>query len=160
MPEALRTKAKSVEPLPLDHWISYRFGLIATRLGEMAKPHYAVHYKMSTAAWRALAVVARFEPLSATMLSGYSRLDASKVSRALETLVGRRLVTREKDPADQRRVTLRLTARGREIYYDVAAAVSQIEHDVTATLTAAERKILFVALDKIDTQIARKSDEH
>jgi DNA-binding MarR family transcriptional regulator len=148
-------KFDSEKPLPLDRWVSYRFGLIATRLGAIAAPTYLGRYKLSTSAWRALAVVARFEPLSAAMLSEHSRMDPSKVSRAIETLVRRKLLTREKDPADQRRAVLRLTARGREMYSNIESIVFRLETEATGTLNAAERKALYSALDKIDAQIAK-----
>lgn len=146
--------------MPLEHWVAYRFGLIATRLGAIAAPAYQARHKLSTSAWRAMAVVARFEPLSAAMLSQHSRLDPSKVSRAIETLVARRLLTREKDPIDQRRAVLRLTARGRQIYSDVETTAVRLEREMTATLTAAEHKALWSALDKIDEQVARHIAGH
>jgi DNA-binding MarR family transcriptional regulator len=155
MSAAASPKKKSEKTLPLDRWVAYRFGLIATRIGALATPAYRDHHKLSTSAWRALAVVAHFEPLSAAMLSEHTRLDPSKVSRAIETLVGRKLLTREKDPADQRRAVLRLTPRGREIYADVSATATRLEQEMTATLTAAERKALWALLDKIDAEIQR-----
>lgn len=157
MSEVTGAKKKAEKQLPLDRWVAYRFGLIATRIGALAAPAYQEHHKLSTAAWRSLAVVAHLEPLSAATLSEHSRMDPSKVSRAIETLVGRKLLTREKDPADQRRAVLRLTQKGREIYADVSASATRLEHEVTATLTAAERKALWTVLDKIDEQIQQHS---
>lgn len=139
----------------MDRWISYRFGLIATRIGAIAAPTYKARHKLSTPAWRALAVIARFEPLSAAGLSEHTRLDPSKVSRAIETLVGRDLVTRDKDPSDQRRAVLRLTRQGRATYVDIAATAVRLETEMTATLSAAERKILWSALEKIDAQVSK-----
>lgn len=155
MSAATTEKTKSEKPLPLDRWVSYRFGLIATRMGAIAAPAYLGRHKLSTSTWRALAVVARFEPLSAAMLSEHTRLDPSKVSRAIETLVRRKLLTRDKDPADQRRAVLRLTARGREMYSDIEATVVRFEAEMTSTLSAPEKKALRSALDKIDAQVAR-----
>ena len=155
MSAAANKKTNPEKPLPLDRWVAYRFGLIATRIGALATPAYRERHKLSTSAWRALAVIAHFEPLSAAMLSEHTRLDPSKVSRAIETLVARKLLTREKDPADQRRAVLRLTPRGRDIYADVSATVTRLEQQMTATLTAAERKALWALLDKIDAQVGR-----
>jgi DNA-binding MarR family transcriptional regulator len=155
MAAAMTEKPKPEKPLPLDHWVSYRFGLIATRMGAIAAPTYVGRHKLSTSTWRALAVVARFEPLSAAMLSEHTRLDPSKVSRAIETLVRRKLLTREKDPADQRRAVLRLTARSRAMYCDIESTVVRLETEMVATLNAVERRALRSALDKIDAQVAK-----
>src|ERR1700743_1208183 len=100
---------------PLDEWVAYRFGLIAARLGVIGQHAYQSRHKLSTSAWRRSAVVARFEPFSAAELSNHSRLDPPKVSRAIEVLTERKLLKRIKDPQDQRRAVLTLTAEGRKM---------------------------------------------
>jgi DNA-binding MarR family transcriptional regulator len=148
--------ADSHEPpcRPLDQWVAYRFGLIAARLGVIGQHNYQSRHKLSTSAWRAMAVVARFEPCSAAELSNHSRLDPPKVSRAIEVLTDRKLLKRIKDPQDQRRAVLTLTAEGRKMYDDIAAQVERTEAFVVSTLTAQEAKLMWSAVAKIDAQIA------
>ena len=141
--------------LPLDRWVAYRFGLLATRMGAISIKSFVGPHNLSTSAWRAMAVVARFEPLSAASLSEHTRLDPPKISRAIEALVRRKLLTRQKDPTDQRRAVLRLTAQGRTMYRTIEAGVVAFEKEATATLSAAERRALWSALDKIDEQVSR-----
>jgi DNA-binding MarR family transcriptional regulator len=138
---------------PLDEWIAYRFGLIATRLGVIGQHSYKSPHKLSTSAWRAMAVVARFEPCSAAELSNRSRLDPPKVSRAIEILTERKLLKRIKDPQDQRRAVLTLTAEGRKMYNDISAQVERTEAFVVSTLTPQEAKAMWSAVAKIDAQI-------
>lgn len=147
-------------PRPLDQWVAYRFGLIAARLGMLGRHAYQSRYKLSTSAWRALAVVAHYEPCSATELSSHSRLDPPKVSRAIEVLVERQLLRRSKDPQDQRRAVLTLTAKGRKMHDDIAAQMAGIESFITSTLTLAESKALWSAVRKIDARIAAYSLEN
>ena len=142
------------EPLPIEHWVGYRFGLLAARLGSMMQPVTQGRHKLSTSSWRVLAVIARFEPCSAAELSSHSRLDPSKVSRAIEVLVDRKFIKRNKDPDDLRRAVLTLTPLGRRTYEDCAEQVRRNEAFYTATLTPQERKAMWAAVDKIERQIA------
>lgn len=139
---------------PLDQWVAYRFGLIAARMGVIGQHAYQGRHKLSTSAWRAMAVVARYEPCSAAELSSHSRLDPPKVSRAIEVLTERKLLQRNRDPQDQRRAVLTLTPKGREMYNDISTQVERTESFMTSTLTATEAKVLWSAIAKIDTQIA------
>jgi DNA-binding MarR family transcriptional regulator len=140
---------------PLDQWVAYRFGLIAARMGVIGQQAYQGQYKLSTSAWRAMAVVARYEPCSAAELSSHSRLDPPKVSRAIEVLTERKLLQRNRDPLDQRRAVLTLTAKGREMYTDISTQVERTESFMVSTLTATEAKALWSAVAKIDAQIAK-----
>ena len=53
---------KKTASLPLENWIGYRFGLVATRLGNFVAPMYASRHNLSQPAWRCLAVIARYQP--------------------------------------------------------------------------------------------------
>jgi DNA-binding MarR family transcriptional regulator len=143
------------DPLPLELWVGYRFGLLATHIGAMLQPVTQGKHKLSTSSWRVMAVVARYEPCSAAVLSSHSRLDPSKVSRAIEVLVDRKMLRRRKDPEDQRRAVLTLTPLGRRTYEDCATHVRLNEAYYTATLTAAERKAMWSAVDKMEALIAQ-----
>ena len=63
------------------------------------------------------------------------------------------LVVRLPDPADARLVRLYLTARGRAVREPVREARVALERHATATLTAAEREDLHVALTKIIAEL-------
>jgi MarR family transcriptional regulator, organic hydroperoxide resistance regulator len=63
------------------------------------------------------------------------------------------LVVRRPDPADARLVRLYLTARGRAAREPVREARAALERRATATLTAAEREDLHVALTKIIAEL-------
>ena len=139
----------------IDRWIGYRWGLIATRMGALAAEEYVGKYKLTTSVWRAMAVIARHEPLSAATLCQHSRLDPPKASRAIEALVKRKLLSRRKDPSDERRAILTLTATGRAIYRDLEKAIDRLEIELTSTLSASEKKALWSCAAKLDIELAR-----
>ncbi|MBV8926665.1 MAG: MarR family transcriptional regulator [Bradyrhizobium sp.] len=139
--------------LPLEHWIGYRFSLISARLGNFVAQMYASRHDLTMPAWRSLAVIARYQPLTAKQLAMLTSSDAFKVARAIELLVRRGLIRRDVDKADRRRASLRLTARGRRVYHDIEKFVVRIERELTAALDAGELASLRRSLDKIDQQM-------
>jgi len=146
---------KTIASIPLEHWIAYRFGLIAARQGNFVAPMYATRHELTVPAWRSLAVIARFQPLTATRLATLTSSDAFKVARAIELLVRRGLIRRDVDKQDRRRASLRLTAQGRRVYADIEKFVVRVERELTSTLDANELAMLRQSLDKLDQQEAR-----
>ncbi len=143
-------------PLPLDRWLSYRFGMVTSRIGRLVATLVRERHGLKLWEWRALAVIARFEPLSAKELSARSSTDPILVARAISALTGKGLASRDADPADRRRAVLRLTDAGRAMHDDVARAAMRIERVLAEPLTSDERAVLARALDKIDHQVAER----
>jgi DNA-binding MarR family transcriptional regulator len=139
--------------IPLEHWIGYRFGLVAARLGNYVAQMYASRHDLTIPAWRSLAVIARYQPLTAKQLATLTSSDAFKVTRAIELLVRRGLIRRDVDKEDRRRASLSLTAEGRKIYKDIEKFTVRIERELTAALDEGELTMLRRSLDKLDRQL-------
>jgi DNA-binding MarR family transcriptional regulator len=145
---------KSKQPaIPLEHWIGYRFSLIAARLGNYVAQMYESKHDLTMPAWRSLAVIARYQPLTAKQLATLTSSDAFKVARAIELLVRRGLIRRDVDKEDRRRASLSLTAEGRKIYKDIEKFTIRVERELTAGLDQRELAMLRQALDKLDRQL-------
>lgn len=99
---------------------------IETRSKRMAKA-LGVTFQQRTI----LRLVGRFPSMTAGQLAEALHVDRSTVSTALRRLEARDLIERRRDPRDQRRVLLGLTARGRAL--DVPAE-GTIEHAIHETL--------------------------
>ena len=75
---------------------------------------YVVPQDLPMPAWRSLAVIARFGPLSAGELGARTSSDPFRVVRAIDLLVKRGMITRTPDPADRRRARLDRDTRSDE----------------------------------------------
>jgi DNA-binding MarR family transcriptional regulator len=139
--------------VPLEHWIGYRFSLIAARQGNFIAQMYASRHDLTMPAWRSLAVIARHQPLTATQLAKLTSSDAFKVARAIELLVRRGLIRRDVDKDDRRRASLRLTAAGRKVYNDIETFVVRVEGELAAALDANELATFRQCLDKLDRRL-------
>ncbi|MBX3704595.1 MAG: MarR family transcriptional regulator [Steroidobacteraceae bacterium] len=139
--------------LPLEQRFTYRFALVASRMGTALAPSHE-RYGLSVGTWRVLAVIARYEPLSAKELAQRTSTDPFRVTRALTTLAEKGFVSRQADPQDRRRVSLRLTRAGRGVHDEIAATLSEMERSVLVALSAREQAVLHRLLDKLDARIA------
>jgi DNA-binding MarR family transcriptional regulator len=74
-----------------------------------------------------LAVIGRYQPLSAKELARRTSTDPFRVTRALILLDEKGLVSRQADSQDRRRVSLRLTAFGKKVHDEIATALSAME---------------------------------
>jgi DNA-binding MarR family transcriptional regulator len=148
----------AVKKFALEHWISYRFGLVASRLGAVMDARYVSPHDLPMPAWRSLAVIARYGPLSAGDLGARTSSDAFRVVRAIDLLVKRGLITRKPDPRDRRRARLELTDAGRSVYEQIEQGAIANENFIRAGLTAQEVRVLESILARIDAQVKALGD--
>ncbi|CCE10575.1 putative Transcriptional regulator marR/emrR family [Bradyrhizobium sp. STM 3843] len=152
---------KSKAPIiPLEHWIGYRFSRIAARVGNYVAQMYVARHDLTMPAWRCLAVIARYQPLTAKELATLTSTDAFKVTRAIELLVRRKLIRRDVDKDDRRRASLSLTSEGRTVYKDVEKFTMRLEQELTAEFDQAETAMLRQLLDKLDRQFETRIGVH
>src|ERR1700759_3220230 len=141
---------------PLESWIGYRFGLIAARIGNFIAPMCASRHSLTMPAWRSLAVIARYQPLTAKQLAMLTSSDAFKVTRAIELLVRRGLIRRDVDKEDRRRASLSLTVEGRKVYKDIEKFSVRVERVLIGALEEKELAMLQQCLDKLDRQLENR----
>jgi DNA-binding MarR family transcriptional regulator len=79
-------------------------------------------------------IVGRFPNISAGRLAEILHLHPSTLTPVLVRLEGRRLLVRTPDPRDRRRVTVRLTAKGRQL---ARASLGEVENAVKRVMAAA-----------------------
>ncbi len=153
-PMRKRATRNSSEPFAeLERRFTYRFAVIATRVGWALSPSHE-DFGLSVATWRVLAVIARYEPLSAGDLAKRTATDPFRVVRALTMLSEKGLVSRGVDLTDRRRVSLDLTRAGRVVHDEIAGKLSEIERSVLNALSVREQDTLFRLLDKLDARIS------
>jgi DNA-binding MarR family transcriptional regulator len=127
-------------PVALEDRVAYQCLLIASRVTRFMAPMWEQEFGLTPITWRALAVIGRFGPLSAKELAAYTSTDAFFASRAIEQLVGLKLVSRSPDPNDRRRVSLKLTRKGATIRNRVERLMGRVEHDILSRVSTAEQQ--------------------
>jgi MarR family transcriptional regulator, lower aerobic nicotinate degradation pathway regulator len=94
-------------------------------------------------------VLSQVEAASQQQLSRAVGVDPRNAVPVIDLLQQRHLVERRPDPTDRRRYAVALTARGRRTLDELRRAGEDVEDELLAVLTAAERAALHRTLRKL-----------
>jgi len=136
-------------PLQLEHFLPYRLSILSNTISQAIADDYQRRYDISMTEWRVMAVLARFEGLSAREVAERTAMDKVAVSRALARLVSAGRVSRVMHDDDKRRSVLGLTEAGWRMHDEVAPMARARERELLARLDAEERAWLTRILDKL-----------
>ena len=136
-------------PLQLEHFLPYRLSILSNTISQTIANDYQSRYDISMTEWRVMAVLARFEGLSAREVAERTAMDKVAVSRALSRLVAAGRVDRSMHDDDKRRSVLQLSAAGWAMHDEVAPMARARERELLAKLDPDERVWLTRILDKL-----------
>ncbi|KGI78463.1 MarR family winged helix-turn-helix transcriptional regulator [Oleiagrimonas soli] len=136
-------------PLKLERFLPYRLSILSNTVSQAIAREYQQEFGLSMTEWRVMAVLARFEPLSAREVAEHTAMDKVAVSRALSRLVDAGRVDRERHDGDRRRSVLRLSEEGWRVHDAVAPRARKHEREMLAQLTTEEIDVLARILDKL-----------
>lgn len=136
-------------PLELERFLPYRLSILSNTISQAIARDYQQQFSLSMTEWRVMAVLARYEPLSAREVAEHTAMDKVAVSRALSRLVEAGRVDRQRHDGDRRRSVLRLSEEGWRVHDVVAPLARTHEQRMLAQLDAAEIAILARILDKL-----------
>ncbi|WP_427921876.1 MarR family winged helix-turn-helix transcriptional regulator [Streptomyces sp. cg40] len=101
--------------------------------------------------YRLLAALEQWGPASQADLGRDTGIDRSDVTAALTELEARGLVERRVDPDHRRRNIVTITPQGVDVLLVLDAVVDQIQDDVLAPLTAAQRRQFISLMSRLLT---------
>lgn len=136
-------------PLELENFLPYRLSILSNTVSQGIASDYQQRYDLSVTEWRVMAVLGRFDGLSAREVAERTAMDKVAVSRALARLVAAGRVDRAVHDDDKRRSVLRLSATGWQMHDEVAPMARQRECELLAKLDAEEQRWLTRILDKL-----------
>lgn len=136
----------------LERRLAYRFSILSTLNVRCVGSVYTKKFRLSTAGWRIMSIIGRFEPIFPGVAGQMSTMDADKVTRAVDRLVEMGYVIRNTDAADRRRVILCLTSKGRAVYEEVEELSQEMDAKWRAVLTKEEGAALDAIMDKLDAR--------
>jgi DNA-binding MarR family transcriptional regulator len=136
----------------LEKRLAYRFSILSTLNVRCIGSVYTKKFGLSTAGWRIMSIIGRFEPIFPGVAGQMSTMDADKVTRAVDRLVEMGYVIRNTDAADRRRVILCLTSRGRAVYEEVEELSQGMDAKWRSVLTKEEGVALDAIMDKLDAR--------
>jgi DNA-binding MarR family transcriptional regulator len=133
----------------LTDWLPYQCSFVANRVSTLLARMYHDEFGISAPGWRIVAVLGSHPPMSAKGLAVLTGMDQVNITRAVGALVDQRLVLRKTDAEDRRRVVLRLSAKGVEVFSRVVPVAREAEKVLTEDLTVRELSALRRAMAKV-----------
>ena len=104
--------------------------------------------------YTALTALQRHPGITAAQLARNSFVRAQSMAEMLNTMMGRGLVTRERDPDDNRHYRLYLAPAGQEVIDSLSSSVRNIERIMLSDLSSAEAQDLHRYLDSCRRALA------
>ena len=135
--------------LELERFLPYRLSVLSNTVSLAIADLYERRFALSITEWRVMAVLGRYDGLSAREVAERTAMDKVAVSRALARLIEARRVRRLTASHDKRQSVLRLTPQGWKVYDEVAPLALEHERRLLAHLDADEQRWLMRILDKL-----------
>lgn len=125
-----------------EHSLPHACSVVASRISLMLEKMYSQQFGLSVVGWRIVAILGTHFPLSATALGELTAMDKVSISRAVEQLAGKKLVSRRVDMADRRKVVLRLSKKGEEVYNQIVPLLYAGERALVSSFSKSDEAAL------------------
>lgn len=136
-------------PLELEKFLPYRLSVLSNTVSQAIAREYEDRFQLSITEWRVVAVLGRYDGLSAREVAERTAMDKVAVSRAVAELMKDGRVRRATADHDKRQSVLSLTAKGRKVYNEVAPLALQHEQRLLAHLDVEEQLWLGRIIEKL-----------
>ena len=141
-----RAASRLRQPVELDDLLLYRLSRLLAVAGSMVIRLCEGRFGITRREWRVIARLAREPELLSSELAERIQLDRARTSRAITSLVAKKLVRREAGAADRRQARVALTPAGRALYEQLFPLVCEINRGLLAPLSAADVQQLDASL--------------
>lgn len=141
--------SRLANPASLDDVLLYRLSRLLGVAGAQVIRLCEGRFGITRREWRLLSLVAQNEGLLSSELAERAQLDRARTSKAITSLVGKKLLHRDTRPGDRRKATLALTGSGRAIYEQLFPLVLELNRELLTCLPAAEVDRFNATLDAL-----------
>ncbi|MCW8842489.1 MAG: MarR family winged helix-turn-helix transcriptional regulator [Rhodobacteraceae bacterium] len=126
----------------LQNFLPYLLNRAAEESSLAFQQVYKNKYGMLRNEWRVLFHLGAFGEMTASSIVARARIHKTKISRAVQKLVEKRFVTRERSEDDRRQEILRLTPLGLAAYRDLREVAAAYDRTLEAKFTKEEVALL------------------
>jgi MarR family transcriptional regulator, temperature-dependent positive regulator of motility len=130
-------------------WLSFRANFIAHHFNQPLYDWIQRRYRLTPPEHVVLYALGLKEGITADDIAASSSRPKNTLSRAVNSLLRKKLVLRKQDQSDRRRLSLYLTRSGRRIFEDTVPRLVAREQAMAAALTPSEQQMLNRLLTKI-----------
>ena len=156
--------ARKGSRLDLFRFVPFRLNRLAAEVSNALSVEYQDRYGLDIPEWRVLATLGfRKDACSAQYIAHCTRTHKSTISRAVTSLMQRKLIERVENADDRREFRLQMTAKGETLYEELIPKLLRREQEILSCLSAQERRDFAALLGKIEksldlVQTSREAD--
>ncbi len=140
---------------PLDDLLLYRLSRLLAVAGSMVIRLCEGRFGITRREWRLIATLASRGELGSSQLAEHAQLDRARTSKAVGSLVEKKLLSRVARAGDRRHVQLRLTDSGQALYDALFPLVTAINGELMGALDAGEAERFDAALHRLQERAER-----
>ncbi len=140
---------------PLDDLLLYRVSRLLAVAGSLVIRLCEGRFGITRREWRLVAMLASQGELSSSQLAEHTQLDRARTSKAVGSLVAKRLISRTQPAGDRRQVRLALTPAGRALYDELFPLVTRINAELMGALDADAARGFDAALAQLQARAQR-----
>jgi len=146
---------RTKQPTGLDELLLYKLSRLLAVGGSMVIRLCEGRFGITRREWRVIARLAQEQELLSSELAERIQLDRARTSRAVSSLVAKKLVRRQAGVSDRRQARLALTERGRALHAELFPLVCEINRGLLSPLAAPEVQRLDATLAALQEQADR-----
>jgi DNA-binding MarR family transcriptional regulator len=148
------TAQRGSERLDLFKFAPFRLNRLAAEVSAALASDYRERYGLDIPEWRVLATLGfRRDACSAQYIAACTRTHKSTISRAVTSLLERRLLERVENTDDRREFRLGLSRKGKALYEELVPRLQRREREIMSCLSAQERKDLDRLIGKVEASL-------
>jgi DNA-binding MarR family transcriptional regulator len=141
-------------PLDLFRFVPFRLNRLSAEVSAALSVEYRERYGLDIPEWRVLATLGfRGDACTAQYISYCTRTHKSTISRAVTSLLRRKIIERGANENDRREFALQLTAKGRALYEELIPRLLAKEQQILSCLSTQERRDFATTLGKIEQSL-------
>ena len=141
--------------LDLANFLPFRLNQIAAELSGRLSTIYAERFGLDVPQWRVMATLVDRDSLSAQEIVESTRTHKSTISRAVQALILRGLVTAGADDQDGRARKLALTKAGRQLMDEIVPLAQSCERDLLRQVGGLESRQFLDGLGALEKVLRR-----
>ena len=146
-------------PLLLDGFLPYRAARLANALSRRLAERYEARFEISVAEWRIIIHLTQESEISIRDIYTRVDMDRARVTRAVQRLQARGLVSKLVNESDRRLIRLELTDSGRQVANEIAGIAARFEAELLAAVPATAGEGLLKHFDALEAALADMPDK-
>ena len=150
--------ASSGQRIDLDRYVPAFITFIANELARSSTAVYQKRFGVNVTEWRILSLLVIEPGISASRICFIIGIDKGPVSRTLNAMQGRGLITIRADSSDGRTHSIALTPQGRALHDEIVVVALERERRLLNCLREDEQEVLIGLLRRLHSHIETAFD--